>query len=466
VTTPPTRDNAFAEGLAGKQVGVVGLQRSGLALARELVRHGAAVLGTDEKPRTELPATVGELERLGVTLRCGEEAYRGLRECDLIVLSPGVPLDRPALAEARRQGIPVLGEVEFAYRLTPNEIVAVTGTKGKTTTVSLIGAMLSAAGIANRVCGNIGQPLVGEAAAAEPPEVLVVEVSSFQLESTERFRPRHAAILNVASDHLDRHASFGEYVGAKLKLLQNQTEKDHCYLSRDYAELRQAGESAAAPVTWLSAEQALHSGAWVNSANELCCRLPQWEGVLCATEDLKLLGRHNALNSLFAAAVAFEHGVSAAQVRSVLTTFEGVPHRLERVADVNGVTFWNDTMATTPFAAKAALEAMRGPTLILVGGRAKTDEFAPLIEALARLAKLTVCIGESGPTLAALARSAGVPRVEQAESLSDAVRAAFAAASAGDNVLLSPACASFDMFRDYADRGEQFRQCVADLRGD
>jgi len=465
VPTTPTRDSSFAEALAGKQVAVVGLQRSGLALARELARRGAVVVGTDEKSCAELPAAVDEFARLGATVHCGEDAYQGLCECDLIVVSPGVPIDKPALAEARRQQIPVLGEVEFASRLTPNEIVAVTGTKGKTTTVSLLGAMLSAAGIANRVCGNIGQPLVGEVAAAAPAEVLVVEVSSFQLESTALFRPRHAAILNVASDHQDRHASFEEYVGAKLKLLHNQTAEDRCYLSCDYPELRQAGEGAVAPVTWLSVGRPLDAGAWVSSADELCCQLPQWEGVLCRTEDLKLLGRHNAGNALFAAAVAFAHGASVDQVRSVLTSFAGVLHRLERVADVDGVTFWNDTMATTPFAAKAALEAMRGPTVIIVGGRAKTDDFAPLIDALSRLAKATVCLGESGPALAALARSAGVPRVEQASSLSAAVGAAFAAASAGDNVLLSPACASFDMFRDYADRGEQFRQCVAALRG-
>lgn len=450
--------------LPGKRVGVVGLQRTGLAVARELSRHGADVLAVDTMPAVRLGKTPRELEELGADVVCGKKTFPELGDCALVVLSPGVPFDDAPLTVLRSGGVPVIGEVEFAFRLTMNPFVAVSGTKGKSTTVNLVGAMLAAADIRHRVCGNLGNPVSGELSSLAPDELLVVEVSSFQLESTFLFRPHSAALLNVAEDHLDRHGGMDDYVAAKMKLLANLTKKDRCYLNRDDSELRKLSPPAA--VSWISLSGPVDQGGWLSAEGELHCKTDSFSGTLCSTEDLRLPGRHNLANALFAAVMALDLGASEDAVRKALAGFTGVEHRLERVAEIGGVTYWNDSAATTPLAAAAGLEAMPGSTLVLLGGRAKTTDFSRLDGPLRRKVKVALCLGEAGPRFADLAEQVGIRRVLRVASVEDGVQEAARFAEPGDHVLLSPACASFDQFKDYSERGDCFRQAVAALRGE
>lgn len=450
--------------LAGRRVHVVGLGKwgTGRAAARAAARRGARVSVSDIKPAGELASEVAALEGLGLELLLGEDAYRGIEEADLVVVSPGVPLDIEPLSRARASGARVVSEIEVAWWIAPCPIAAVTGTKGKTTTAALIGELLCAEGKRALVGGNIGRPLVELAEQAGPGDLLVAEISSFQLEAIEGFRPRAAALLNLSPDHLDRHQTLEVYQEAKARIFVNQGESEAAILNRDDEGawgLRGRVRGRLMPYS-LEREApggADLSGGWLRVEGQR----------ICPAEAVRLPGRHNLGNALAALAVARAMGATLEAAEAALVRFRGLEHRLEAVAEVGATRFVNDSQATTPAATVAALEACEGPVALIAGGRAKVHDFGPLAEALARRGGSLVVIGEAGEEIAAAARRAGVGQVAEAGDLEEAVaRAAEQLAKRrppGGVVLLSPACASFDMFEDMAERGRRFREAVQAL---
>lgn len=452
--------------IAGRQFGVVGLQRTGLATVRALLQRGGRVLATDAATLDKLPSDVAELSQRGATVKVGEQAYAGLSDCEVIVISPGVPMDIPPLVEARERGAEIIGEVELAYRLCPAPILAITGTKGKTTTTTLLGAMLQAAGKPVVVAGNIGNPFIGELDKVTPEHTVVLEVSSFQLESTVHFRPHIACLLNIGEDHLDRYASMNDYIAAKMRIFANQSEGDFAVLNGDQPELADALPKRRNAKLFFSTMGRKVAGTY-RSGENLIFTLNAWkygEHAICSRHDIRLRGEHNVANVLAASLMALLADVPGQIIRDAIRNFKGVPHRLEVVDTIDGVTFVNDSQGTTPFATLRGLEAFEEPLVLIAGGRAKTDNFDELGEAIAKRCKGLIVIGEAAQTIADAARRAGFEQIQFSRTMDDAVRRAFDEAKPHGVVLLSPACASFDMFRSYEHRGNEFKRVVAEIK--
>jgi UDP-N-acetylmuramoylalanine--D-glutamate ligase len=452
-------------GVSAHKAYVIGLGEygTGRAAATVLASLGAAVTVADSKPAQELRDQIRGLPA-GVGLEVGDDAYRSLLDSELIVISPGVPPDLPALQAARDRGIEVIGELELAYRLSAARFIAITGTKGKTTTTMLTARLLQDAGLRAQVGGNIGSPIVEFAASAGPDDLLVTEVSSFQLETTREFRPYVAALLNFWPDHLDRHADLAAYWSAKRRIFERQGPQDWAVLNFDDPQVRSLADEVAAQVVPFSRTEPLGRGVYVDGDQIVAAPpvTPDWR-VIAPVKSLRLRGRHNLENALGALAAAGAAGADLGRAESTLSSFEGVPNRLEEVATVRGVTFINDSQATNPSAVERALEAIEEPVVLIAGGRPKVSDFADLGRAIAAKARALVVLGEAGPAIAAAARAAGLTEVRSAATLEDAVRSAFEASRPGDVVLLSPACASFDMFRNMAHRGDVFRRAVSEL---
>ena len=400
---------------------IVGLARSGAAAARTLLSHGE-VVGVD-RGHPEPPP--------GVEAHLGSDGVELLERVACVVKSPGVPNEAPVIATARERGIPVLGELELAWRLLPNRFLAVTGTNGKTTTSELLGAIHREAGMAVAVAGNVGTPLSSLVEAVDERAVIVCEVSSFQAEDSEAFAPETALLLNLAEDHLDRHGTFDAYRDAKLRLFANQT-----------------GEHVAVAPPGLELPGSARRVVFGDPAD-----LP------LPVEEVRLRGRHNLENAMGASAAALSSGVPADAVARALRTFTGVPHRLEEVGTVGGVLYVNDSKATNVASAVRGIEAFQGGVHAILGGSLKGGGFEGLRGAVAERCRACYLIGEAAERLEN--DLAGAAPLRRCGDLEKAVAAASAAASPGDVVLLSPACASYDQFRDYEERGERFRALVA-----
>lgn len=449
--------------LAGKRVVVVGLARSGLAAARLLARRGARVCATDRRPARELAQEVLRLEELGVRLALGGHDAAGLEAAELVVVSPGVPWNLDALRRARERGVPVIAELELGYRLLRGSAVAVTGTKGKSTTTAALGAMLREAGAEVRVGGNIGSPLTGLLDGAGEDTTYVLEVSSFQLEGCEQFHPRLAVFLNLSPDHLDRHPSFEAYRQAKARIFANQTGADFAVVNADDPELLALARARRARLVEFSSERepAAADAAYFQGATARL-RLSGRDEPLFPLAAVQLPGRHLAGDLLAAGAAARLLGAPAGAVARAVAGFAGAEHTLERVGEVDGVVFYDDSKATNVAAARMSLLAMERPTHAILGGRYKGGDFRELRAAAAGRVRQVLAIGEAqGRVVEALQ---DVVPVQRCGSLGEAVTKAFAAAVAGDAVLLAPACSSFDMFADYAERGRAFQEQVARLR--
>lgn len=441
--------------LAGKRAVVVGMGKSGVAAARLLARAGARVIATDA--RAEAPDAARALADEPIEWALGGHPESVFGAAELVVLSPGVPPASRFLDAARRRGVPVIGEVELAFGALRAPVIAVTGSNGKSTTTALIGQMLAAAGRRVFTGGNLGTPLATAALEGEW-DWIVAELSSFQLETIVCFRPRIAALLNIAPNHLDRYASLEAYAAAKRRIFENQRDEDIAVLPTGGAPGMPSPPTGVIRFGPLEANET-RTGVYASAAAIVAVGLPG--GTLLRLDELRLAGGHNRLNVAAACAVALAAGAPPDAVRRAALAFEGLPHRLERVRVRAGVTYVNDSKATTPEAVACALESFDAPVILIAGGRDKGGDFtrlAPLIQA--RVRHLFV-IGEARAKLRA-ALGATVPTVEAAD-LAEAVRAAAAAAGAGDVVLLSPGCASYDMFRDFEQRGERFRELVHGL---
>jgi UDP-N-acetylmuramoylalanine--D-glutamate ligase len=454
------RGRPWRESLAGRPVTVVGLARSGVAACRLLRTLGARVTGTDARAADALTPEARALSAEGVHLALGGHPSEAFETAQLVVVSPGVPADHPTLAGCRARGIPVLGEVELAYRTMTAEFVAVTGTNGKTTTTALVGALLSESGRPVLVGGNIGRPLTAEALDFPADGWVVAEVSSFQLETTEAFRPHVAAVLNVTPDHLDRHGSLAAYAAAKARIFHAQGSQDWAVLNADDAGAADLAPSVRARLLWFSRLGPVPQGTWVRDG-WVTLRIGRDDQPVCPVSDVFLRGAHNVENVLAATACAGALGVPPARLRAAIRAFRAVPHRLEWVRDRAGVAFYNDSKGTNVDATLKALAAFDEPIVLIAGGRDKGQRFDALAAAARGRVKAAVLIGEGRATMGPALRP--VTRVEEAESMGEAVRRAAALAAAGDVVLLSPACASFDLFRDYEHRGQVFTEEVRAL---
>lgn len=440
------------------RVHIIGLGSlgTGQACARVLAERGAHITISDNKSQEQLVEQIASLSDFAVEFHLGNDAYSGIEFADLVIPSPGVPLDIPPLQKARDAGADVVSEIEVASWIVPCPIIAVTGTKGKTTTTTLIGMLLEAAGIPILVGGNIGTPLIQQAARATPAHTVVAEVSSFQLEGTRKFHPKVAVFTNFFADHLDRHPDLEAYWQAKTKIFSNQNENDTAVINIDIPKLAVLANHLTSKVIPFSLNQTAYA--------ELCDKHLCIGGQpVLAIDRIHLRGQHNLANVLAALAAVHAIGANLTPAEEVLGSFRGVANRLEEVAVINGVTFINDSQATIPEAVEVALEAMDAPTLLIAGGKPKVNNFSAMAERMLGRVKTLFVIGEASEMIATAAERAGIQSIIRVQTLPDAVQQAFAAAVPGDIVLMSPACASFDMFRNMSHRGQVFREAVKSL---
>ena len=456
-----TRGRAWLASLAGRRVTVVGLARSGIAAARLLREAGADVIGTDVKPIEALGREAVALRDAGVRLLTNGGGERAFDGAVLVVVSPGVPLDSPQLAPARAAGLSIIGELELGWRATEAETIAITGTNGKTTTTALTGALLAEQPRPVLVAGNIGTPLAAHALTFPRDGLVVAEVSSFQLETIDAFQPRVAAVLNVTPDHLDRHGSFDAYVEAKARIFLNQTPTDCAVLNADDPAAAGLASRTRARVLWFSRRRPLEHGVFVHDG-WVAAKLNGHVEAICPLAEMQLRGQHNVENVLAATACALWLGLGADAIRRAIGRFRGVEHRIEFVRDLRGVQFYNDSKGTNVASTIKALESFEERVVLIAGGKGKGQDFAPLAEAARGRVAHGVVIGEDGPKIAAALLAAGIP-VSPAASMQAAIDTARTHAGRGGVVLLSPACASFDMFDNYEHRGDVFKKLVGAL---
>lgn len=443
--------------LTGKKILVLGLGISGDAAAELLLSRGAVVTVLDDMTGDELKDRGDRLRLIGAAVILGRKAGRIGEDIDLLVVSPGIPLSHQLVRAARKRVIPVMGELELAYRLLNRPLVAITGTNGKTTTVSLLHEIFKAAAIPCVEGGNIGYPLSRIALSGDEDARILVEVSSFQLERIELFRPAVAVLLNLTSDHLDRYRGMPDYRAAKLRIFQNQGPGD---LAAVPERLLGLIETAVPPgvkkITWGG-----RNGSVVIEGGILRAGRGPQRKMICRIDEIALKGEHNLDNVMAAVTVAINHGVGAEAIKSALSSFSGLPHRLEYVASKGGVSYYNDSKATNPAAVVAALKSFSRPVIWLAGGSDKGLDLTPLKESLPGPVKLVILLGESRDRLRRLVE--GEIPFRMIPEMTEAVAVASREAEAGDIVLLSPGYASFDMFKDYKERGDVFKFLVRKL---
>jgi UDP-N-acetylmuramoylalanine--D-glutamate ligase len=444
--------------ISGKNILVVGLARTGVALCRFLVEHGARVTVTDQAPPSDLAEPRRDIQGLGLTedLGVAQPSWQGF---DAIVLSPGVPPELPWLMAARAAGLPVVGELEVAAPFIRRPLLAVSGTNGKTTTTTLLGELLTASGLKALVGGNIGTPVVALLGEQEGADFLVLEVSSFQLDTTSHFHPQAAALLNITPDHLDRYADYDAYIASKASLFQRQGADDLMVLNADDPAVA-ALNRGISRVYFFSATRPLATGAWL--ANDaLKVRLAGGREEIFPLAHIQLQGKHNLENIMAALLLALDAGADANACREVLAAFRGLPHRLEFVAGLKGVSFYDDSKGTNVGAVATSLAHFDRPVILIAGGRDKDSDFSLLNDLIAARVKALLLIGETRERLAQVWR--GLAPVYLADDMAAAVARAWELSRPGEVVLLSPACASFDMYKDYAQRGRDFQNLVREL---
>jgi UDP-N-acetylmuramoylalanine--D-glutamate ligase len=444
----------------GSRALVVGLARSGGAAAKLLLAHGCHVRGVDRRRADELQSSVQELEGLGVEFRFGSMEPRELEDRNLVVVSPGVPLTLPILTEAERRGIPIVSEVELGFAVARAPVVAVTGTNGKSTTVELLGAIGRAAGRKTEVLGNIGTALSERAESVPEDGLLVVEISSFQLESCTRFHPRVGVLLNVTPDHLDRHGSLERYAGLKSRLFQFQDETEFRVQPLGDARIELLLRPMKSKPLWFGFADPTGDGVWLDGGT-LRYRFAGKTGTLIRRDEAPLPGPHNTENMAAAAAAALAVGIPDRAIAKALREFRGLPHRLAAVAEIDGVRYVNDSKATNVDALRRALESFTEPVTLLAGGRDKDGDFVSIRPLVMERVRLVVTVGEAAAKI-----EQSWPEVphQRAVTLEDAVQIARTRTAAGGVVLLSPGCASYDMFRNFEERGARFEAAVLELR--
>ncbi|MGA3034144.1 MAG: UDP-N-acetylmuramoyl-L-alanine--D-glutamate ligase [Terracidiphilus sp.] len=449
--------------LKGKKVLVVGLGKSGLAAALFLRHKGAQVTVSDVRSAESLAKEIPALLEEGIMVEAGGHGLLTFRRQDLIVVSPGVPLDTPELAQARKLGLPIIGELELAARFLKGKILAITGSNGKTTTTVLTGEILKEAGYPTLVAGNIGVAVVGLVDESTDNTWSVLEVSSFQLESTVEFHPAIAVILNITPDHLDRHGTFENYAQAKERIFAAQDASDHVVLNADNSRTAQAAAHTCSPVYWFSIEHPVSPGAWVEDG-WVVYRAVAGGPVeqIMPLGKIPLKGEHNVENVLAAVCAARLAGAPAEVIARAVEKFQSVEHRLEFVATINGVEFYNDSKATNVDATAKAVAAFPGGIHLILGGKDKGSDYTTLSPLLRARVRAVYTIGSAAAKIES--QLGGVTSIQPCGTLANAVGAAASAARPGEVVLLAPACSSFDQFENYEERGRVFKQLVGQRR--
>jgi UDP-N-acetylmuramoylalanine--D-glutamate ligase len=443
-----------------KRVLVVGLGKSGVASALFLKARGARVTVSDAKPQDEFENEIPVLLDQGIAVETGGHGERTFRGQDLIVVSPGVPVDAPPLVQARALGEQVIGEIELASEFFPGKIVAITGSNGKTTTTTLAGELLATGGLASVVGGNIGTPAISLVERASAETVAVLEVSSFQLETIQKFRPRIAVVLNVTPDHLDRHRTFAAYTDAKARIFENQGGNDFSVLNADDPTCVQMASRTQAQVFWFSRKKEVKQGACVREG-QILFRDSKGQREIMLLSDIPLKGAHNVENVLAAICVGALSGVAPQLIRDAVAKFRAVEHRLEYVATIRGVEYYNDSKATNVDATIKALESFPSNIHLILGGKDKGSDYGVLNDLLRHRVKGVYTIGAAATKIESQIR--GATEIVHAETLENAIKRAADSAQPGDIVLLAPACASFDQFRNYEHRGKVFKDVVQAL---
>ena len=445
--------------LRKKRVLVVGLARTGVATALFCARHNAIVSATETRSENELGDAAAQLREAGVALEFGGHTERMFLAQDLVIPSPGVPADDAFLRLARSKGITVWSEIELAYRFLEGKLIGITGSNGKTTTTTLVHHILRAGAVDAYLAGNVGTPLIGEVEKMKAGSVAVAELSSFQLELIEKFRPNIGALLNLTPDHLDRHKTMEAYAAAKARIFENQTELDAAILNADDAASAKYAPKKA-QVYWFSRLKTVKQGACLNGDDIVVVHHGKEDRVMKAVE-IPLAGAHNLENVLAAVLMARLAGVDTETIAAAVKNFPGVEHRLEFVTEIGGVKYYNDSKATNVDATLKALDAFPGRILIVLGGKDKGSDYSVLQKPLREKAILALLIGAAAEKIES--QIAGSVAIERAGTLERAVEAASLAARAGDVVVLAPACASFDQFRNYEERGRVFKELVRGL---
>ena len=449
--------------VTGKKVLVFGSGISGIGAVKLLEDHGAEVIlydGNDKLDKVAMKEQLGDGVKAEIIL--GEFPEKLIDTLDIAVLSPGVPTDLPVVNAMRDKKVAVIGEVELAYAFGKGDVLAITGTNGKTTTTTLLGEIMKAYKEHTYVVGNIGNPYTVAARQMEEDAVAVAEMSSFQLESIVTFRPKVSAILNFTPDHLNRHHTMEEYIRVKELITKNQTESDTCVLNYEDEILREFGKTLHTKVIYFSSLHKLEKGMYLDDG-EICYRDENGVQKLCRTAELSLPGRHNHENVMAAAAMALAYGVPLEVIRKVVCAFKAVEHRIEFVTEKNGVVYYNDSKGTNPDAAIKGIQAMDRPTLLIGGGYDKGSSYSEWIQAFDGKVKYLVLIGQTREKIAAEAKALGFTDIVFADSLAEAVQFCADHAKKGDAVLLSPACASWGMFPNYEVRGKMFKELVNNL---
>ena len=451
--------------LKGKKVLVFGSGKSGIAAVKLLHHQKADIVlfdGNIELDVSRVKEALGEIAG-SIRIKLGNLEKEELETLDLAVLSPGVPVDLPIVEAMKNAGVKIWGEIELAYRCGKGNVLAITGTNGKTTTTSLLGEIMGAAYEDVRVVGNIGIPYTEMVEGSTEDTVTVAEISSFQLETIDTFSPKVSAVLNITPDHLNRHHTMENYIAAKLSITKNQTMEDTCVLNYEDEELRKFGEIAKVSVLYFSSARKLETGLYLDGRDIMYADGTNVEKVICV-DELNILGMHNYENAMAASAMALSYGVDLEVIRKVLRQFQAVEHRIEYVTEKRGVRFYNDSKGTNPDAAIKGIQAMDRPTCLIGGGYDKESEYDEWIDSFDGKVKKLVLIGQTREKIAQTAEKHGFHDYVFAESLQEAVDICYANAESGDAVLLSPACASWGMFPNYEVRGKMFKEMVHNLK--
>lgn len=448
----------------GKKVLVFGSGISGVAASRLLLEQDAEVVLYDgnaslDADKIQKEILSGNIAEATIQVVLGEFPEDMLDTLDLTVMSPGVPTDLPVVDKMKEKGVPVWGEIELAYVLGKGDVLAITGTNGKTTTTALLGEIMKNYRESTFVVGNIGNPYTAIALETKEDSVIVAEMSSFQLESIHTFQPKVSAILNITPDHLNRHHTMEAYIEAKQNIAKNQTAEDVCVLNYEDEVTRKFGENITAKVLYFSSQRKLEKGIYLEEGR-MICQMDDKPVEICHVNDLKLLGTHNHENVMAAAAMAAAYGVPMEIIRKSVMGFQGVEHRIEFVAEKNGVAYYNDSKGTNPDAAIKGIQAMNRPTLLIGGGYDKDSSYEEWIQAFDGKVKKLVLLGATREKIAETAESLGFTDIILVDTFEEAVETCVENAVPGDAVLLSPACASWGMFKNYEERGDKFKELI------
>lgn len=446
-----------------KNVLIFGTGISGIAAVGLLQTTKADIILYDSNPNLDVDNILKKLgDNFTGELILGELPKDIIRQLDLVVLSPGVPTDIDVVNEFRDLGIPIMGEVELAYEFEKGRVIAITGTNGKTTTTALVGEILSTYFEKVYVVGNIGIPYTGSVLNTMDTSVTIAEISSFQLETINKFKPNISAILNISPDHLDRHYTIDNYTNIKSKIISSQTEDDTCILNYDDSRLRKLEDNLKCKIIYFSSSSELESGIYLNN-NNIIYRSKNNKEIICSIYDLKIFGKHNYENVMAAVGISIAANVPLDHIRNGIKGFKGVEHRIEYVNTIKGVKYYNDSKGTNPDASMRAIESMQSPTLLIAGGYDKDSNYDEWIQSFGNKVKALVLLGQTKDKIAKAARDNGFNNIFIVDTLEDAVTTSANMAEDGDSVLLSPACASWGMFSDYEERGDLFKEYVNKL---